>query len=215
MQEFILRKEKIIAGMFVLCWFVTGNTYGQNDIKFTLGSRVIDKVTEVRQYYYSVRKYEPSLKVDFKKYASIKNVDSPEKAALLQVSSMLVGNYQQWFDLWDAPSQALMNQRNKEKNRDSDFWVQKWKEGLSKYNNFMLNKRIDTGEFVIIEFVASNDNDKSVQDLPLDIPMKKEADGQWRVTQHLANDPVANYWRQPGHTYEVMAREYPVKVEDL
>jgi hypothetical protein len=173
-----------------------------------LGEPVIESVSEIGVYYFSKRDYIPPISIDPSQISEWKTVNSPESVAYLQISSMLLGDYQGWLATWDEKSRAIIENRNTEKGRDASFWVARWKKGLGVYTKFHLTRRVDMTESVIIEFRASS-HDNTLEKMFLDIPVIKGKNGMWYVTQSLAKNIVLNQWRRPGYKTESVMSQPP------
>ena len=175
---------------------------------FQLGSPTLSRVTETEHYYYNVRDYSPPVPVSPSVNEKQANLRTPEEAALAHFSAMLAGNYRAWLDLWDDEARTEMLARNAKRGRDAEYWRKRWQAGLKSYSAFELTRRVDTGPFVIIEFRASKAKNSS-ENLFLDVSLRLVDNKEWRPTQALADDVVANYWRRPDYNLERIGRMPP------
>lgn len=171
----------------------------------SFGTPHVEYVAQKSLYYFVVRDYTPPLEV--KPMKTEPPWETPEATAQAQFGAMMRQDYKGWLKTWDHDSQVVITKRNQEMKRGDEFWTAKWRQGLQGYERFQLTRRVDSGEFVIIEFRASGGTGGG--DLSLDIPMTKTEKG-WLASQELGSDPVLLNWRQPGAVTEIVARQPPI-----
>ena len=173
---------------------------------FAVSAPKVDKVVEVRQFFYRTMAYEPMVRVRPVAKADA-GYDTPEAAAISSISAMLAGDLTWFRSTWDDAARALMENNDRDAGRSADYWPNLWRERLSD-KQMHLTHRIETGTYVLIAYRASPvdaTNTDPAQSFDL-ITVLHEVDGRWVATQELMEDPVLHYWDKPGYQVEKMGR---------
>lgn len=173
------------------------------DAALLLGDPEKGVIMESRSYHFMVRPYNEPIVVPHKENQRARALNTAENAAIVHFNAMIKGDYGLWLSAWDDISKQEMIKDHYATGRDADFWKKWWRKGFLGYNNFHLVRRVDSGEYVIIEMKAEG---QGMKDLYLDVPLKKVAPLQWRATDELKKDPVFEHWRKGQYTVNAVAR---------
>lgn len=152
-----------------------------------------DKYIVHSQNNYKVRagKYTPPIAVSFVE-KSTATYDTPEHAAISQLSAMQKKDYQWWIECWTESSRAELNQANKQLNRTPEFWINRW--SILENKNIELRYRADYEKnmvtYVLIGY-ALKGFIVGGQDFESVLVYRKEA-SKWSAAQDLSSDPVFN-----------------------
>ncbi len=175
---------------------------------FQVGPSKIDEVIEERTYYYRHMDYDPAVVVRPVARGDAA-YDTPEGAAIAQISSMLAADVAWWRDTWTRDSREQMIARDREQGRAPTYWSDLWRERLAG-KQAVLERRIETGPYVLIVYriqPATGPSDDPAQSFHLTAVLVEE-DGRWSATQALTEDPVLHYWHQPGYRVKKMVRGF-------
>lgn len=160
-------------------------------------------IMEQKAYHFMVRPYAEAIHIPSDVNQRALPLNSAENAAIVHFNAMIKGDYGLWLSLWDDKTRREMIKQHYAAGQDASFWRKWWRKGFLGYKKFELVRKVESGEFVIIEMKASA---SGMKDMYLDVPLRKVAPNQWRTTEALKKDPVFMHWRKRTHTVQTTAR---------
>jgi hypothetical protein len=175
-------------------------------VKYKTTPPVKQRVVEANVYYFTRTEYFPAVRVRPVENLKLKR-STPEAAAIAQLNSMYLGDYEAWLNGWSKTSQESMTKRNKELGRDGEFWKQAWKKVMAGKTAELVT-RCETGEYVIIHYrLFSESAPAAAEEEVAGTVVVKNENGVWLATQELAADPVLLGWKEPGKVIERTIRQ--------
>jgi len=136
------------------------------------------------------------------KYVSKSNSSyaSPESAVIARFSAIQALDFEWWFDSMDDVSKALAKNKYSKDKLDKRYWQDLWKKQFIG-NYIKVNKRIQTGNFVIYTYKIFSKNKKDISggfEFPL---VLKKIQNKWKVSLDLRADPLVVFspWVSGNH----------------
>ncbi|HBG08221.1 MAG: hypothetical protein A2075_13320 [Geobacteraceae bacterium GWC2_58_44] len=154
----------------------------------------------------TVGSYQPPFVVGAVDKAAAKN-DTPENAAISQLSAMIRKNYDWWLQNWTIRARFQIEQRNKEMSRTPAYWTDRWSllDGKTVEIRYRADYSKDDKEYVLIGYGVKGLMLGS-QEYESVLALEKETE-KWLSTQELAADPVFNniirLWHTTGATFSL------------
>lgn len=152
--------------------------------------RVVENKTVILKEKYN---YVQSQVVDaaYLKYVSKRksSYTSPEAAVIARFSAIQTLDFDWWLDSLDDDSKKLAKQKYNSEGLDKKYWQNLWKKQFIG-NYIKLNKRIQTGDFVIYTYKIYSKQKKDISggfEFPL---VLKKSNGKWKISLSLRGDPL-------------------------
>jgi hypothetical protein len=160
-------------------------------------------------YFFTVRSYDPPVKVTPIRQQAESSYHTPEEAVLSLLSAMFRKDYEGWFLSWNELSRKEMQESDRTAKRSPSFWIQKWEENLQGKTAELVS-RVETGQYVIVEYrlVPLKATASPTQGFVGKIALKAEQ-GKWLATQELSSDPVFLNWKNPQQKMQFLIRDVP------
>ncbi|MCA9513554.1 MAG: hypothetical protein KC635_01275 [Myxococcales bacterium] len=137
------------------------------------------------------RRYSPPLAVDTSAWSALAGPPrTPEAAARAFVAAMARGDFDGWLALWDEPARAMLLGDQASGRVTRDHYLHMWGRSISGHPHSLV-RRLDLPGAVIVYHRVDDAPPGLLQALP--IPVVRGADGVWRVTQSLRDNPALYY----------------------
>lgn len=143
-------------------------------------------------YPFSLIEFKSPIDVQVLQERSRASYSSPEEALSAHFSAMIKGDFDWFKETWTTSAWVSMQEANKKNNRGSEFWLGMWRKSLAE-KHFQLVNWINYGSYVLVEYQLVGKNGKTGSGI---VALIKEQ-GDWRVTQDLAKDPIFLNWKNP------------------
>jgi hypothetical protein len=142
-------------------------------------------VTLKYSYTYEERQLTPSYSIE-PLPATVWNFASPESAMIARASAMKQLDYENWLATWDQSSQAEMQQRARQNNRELSDIVDQWR-GILEVGRMVMVRRIQTGQYVILTYRVVDDSGRDIGQIELPSVFHLVKD-RWLGSQELSSD---------------------------
>jgi hypothetical protein len=170
--------------------------------KYPVSGPVFRELVVENVYVCKVMKYESPAVLRLVTQPDQASYSLPEDAVAAHFSAIFAKNYDWFLNTWSKDSQKFMADKNREKSRGPDYWLNLW-ENVYADKKIELITRIESGNYVLIEYrLTPKGRDKPFQDT---VALTKEND-RWVLTQELRNDPVLSSWNAPGLRVQRLVR---------
>ena len=150
-------------------------------------------------YTLSIGKYEPVSELIAVDNLSAKN-DTPENAAISQLSAMMKKDYNWWLTNWTVNGRFALEQRDKELSRTPAYWINRWSllDGKKVEIRYRADYSRDKQQFVLIGYGV---NGLMIGDKEYESTLVfKNENSKWLATQDLSSDTVFNNIIKLWHT---------------
>jgi hypothetical protein len=198
---------RALAQLFVLaCAFPTSAIAAQELAAMMPNyptSQPVTKTLVVEQLHvFRLAKYSPPylLRLDVKSGAP--SFATPEDAVLAHFRAMKQRDFSKFMTTWTKDSQAFMRKRDEERGRAEAFWVSAWEKALER-QKVELSSWLQYGKYILIEYRMSREDGPGT--VFEDTVALTRENGEWKLTQELAADPILANWNAPTGRIQILS----------
>jgi hypothetical protein len=201
MNSGILRIGRV--SMTVILSLITVGTFGQSNS--AADSKVYKTLIVETVYPFSVVKIVPPERVPISSVVAGGEYKEPVDTLRAHFSAIKALDFDRFMGTWDRQSRDVMLKKDLAAARGSEYWRGRWRAANVGTDLLLLN-RVEYGRYVIYQYQIDVGGKPFVDSIAL-----IREDGNWKLTQELATDPILLNWNNPTGRVQVAPMTIPNK----